>query len=150
MHIFKYWFAIAVLRREIRSANEGFKIWRQPDVHRPASAPGSRPNEGHVDIVDVRTFSRLAKPQTGHTSTDSRTSSLIDNLVVNSGRIPRVRSRFGQCSGAGLIRVERNVSSFLLEIHLGVSDARHFLQRVLNYDWTKRTGHILYIESDGF
>ncbi len=27
-----------------------------------------------------------------------------------------------------------------------VSNARHFLQRFLNYDRTNRTGHILYIE----
>jgi hypothetical protein len=69
--------------------------------------------------------------------------------LVDSGRIARIPSRFGQCSETGFVRIERNTGGFLIKIHFRASYARHSLECFLDCDRTKRTAHILDIESDG-
>jgi hypothetical protein len=45
--------AVAIVGREVRSAEEWLQVRRQKDGHGPAAAAGGRLHEGHVDAVDV-------------------------------------------------------------------------------------------------
>ena len=62
----------------------------------------------------------LGKAATGHTSTDSRASSLIDQFQCEQLTDTRIRCRFGQCVGAGLIRSNVTATVFFSKSTLAI------------------------------
>jgi hypothetical protein len=59
------------------------------------------------------------------------------------------KSLLASMAGLALLGSKVTLAVFLSKSHHGTRDARHFLQRFLNGDWTNRASHILQIERDG-